>query len=268
MDNDVRWQREQARWARRQARWARHQTRWERRQQRWNRRGHGPGIVGSVAVIAIGTVFLLDNLGIVRFEDVARYWPVILIALGVVRLVESHGTASIAFGGILTAAGSLLLLDNLGIIIFDWRLFWPAILIGMGILMLLRTLEWQHRDDPGNPSAPPPQPGNLNLFTIFGGGDRRIDAQDFRGGEVSAMFGGYEIDLRGAALAENQATIDVNVMFGGAEIQIPPTWLADVRGSGLFGAFVDETNHPDPSANPPRLTVTGNAMFGGVTVTN
>ncbi|SRR5579883_1376201 len=266
MDNDLRSQREQARWARQQARWARRQARWERRQQHWNRRSPGAGIVGSVAVIALGALFLLDNLGIVRFHDVARYWPVILIALGVVRLVESHGTASLVSGGILTAIGSLLLLDNLGIIYFDWRLFWPAILIGVGVLMLLRHLDWQ--DGANSAAGPPPQPGNLNLWTIFGGGERRIDAQDFRGGEISAMFGGYEIDLRGAALAEGQATIDVNVMFGGAEIQIPPTWAAEVRGTGLFGAFVDETRHPDPAANPPRLTVTGSAMFGGVTVTN
>jgi len=221
-------------------------------------------------VIAVGTVFLLDNLGIVRFHDVARYWPVILIALGVVRLVESRGTASIVFGGILTAAGGLLLMDNLGIIFFDWRLFWPAILIGLGVLMLIRHMEWQQPSNSSdNPAAgPPPEPGNLNLFTIFGGGDRRIDAQNFRGGEIGAMFGGYEIDLRGAALAENQATIDVNVMFGGAEIHIPQTWAAEVRGTGLFGAFSDETMHPDPATNPPRLTITGSAMFGGVTVSN
>ena len=279
MDNDFRWQRQQERWARRQARWERRQARWANRQANWPQRGPAHGIFFSLAIIAVGALFLLDNMGIVRFHDVARYWPVILIALGVTRLVESHGTGSLVFGGILTAVGGLLLLDNLGIVYFDWRLFWPAILIGVGILTLIRTLEWQHQDGPpsgnagGNPSSnpggsPPSQSGNLNLWTLFGGGERRIDAKDFRGGEVSAMFGGYEIDLRGAAMAEGQATIDVNVMFGGAEIQIPETWTADVRGSALFGGFTDDTRHPDPASNPPRLTITGSAMFGGVTVTN
>ena len=287
MDKDYRWQetqqrmqqeihdrvqqRIQTRMERHAARMARRQARWANRQAGCGQRSPGGGIAISIGIIALGTLFLLDNMGIVRFHDVVRYWPVILIALGVTRLVESHGTGSIVFGAILTGVGGLLLLDNLGMIYFDWRLFWPAILIGVGILMLIRTLEWQHHDTPasGNPGEnPPPQPGHLNLWTLFGGGERRIDAKDFRGGEISALFGGYEIDLRSAAMSEAQATIDVNVMFGGAEIQIPSTWAAEVRGSGLFGAFVDETRHPDPAMNPPRLTITGSAMFGGVTITN
>lgn len=281
MEYDARWQRMQDRIARRQERWARRQERWARRQQHWGNRqqqwgytGPAHGIIFSVALIALGALFLLDNMGILRFHDVARYWPVILIALGVVRLVDSHGTASLIWGGLLAGAGSLLLLDNLGIFYFDWRIFWPAVLIGLGILMLIRTTQrhepWAAaRTDGVNP--PPPSPGTLNLWAMFSGGEKRITAQDFRGGEVSAMFGGFEIDLRGAALAEAQATIDVNAMFGGVDIQIPETWIAEVKGTALFGGFTDETIPPATPAGapaPPRLIVTGYAMFGGVTVSN
>ncbi len=278
MEYDDRWQRQQDRWARHQERWQRKQERWARKQERWARRQYhwgatspAHGIVFSVAVIALGVLFLLDNMGIVRFHDVARYWPVILIALGVVRLVDSHSTASIVWGGILAGLGGLLLLDNLSIIYFDWRLFWPAILIGLGVLMLLRNTQWsQPRPVEGTGAAPPPDPNTLNLWTMFGGGERRVDAPDFRGGQVSATFGGYEIDLRRATMAGGEATVDVNAMFGGVEIQIPETWQADIRGSALFGAFVDDTRPPriEPGTTPPRLIVTGYAMFGGVTITN
>jgi predicted membrane protein len=213
-------------------------------------------------------------MGILRFHDVARYWPVILIALGIVRLVDSHGTASLVWGGALAGVGALLLLDNLGIFYFDWRIFWPAVLIGLGILMLIRMTQ---RPEPGPAPAanganpPPPSPGTINLWAMFSGGERQVTAQDFRGGQVSAMFGGFEIDLRGAALAEAQATIDVSAMFGGVDIQIPETWVAEVKGTALFGGFSDETLPPATPAGspaPPRLIVTGYAMFGGVTVSN
>ena len=270
--------RQQERWARRQDAWNR---RWERRQQRWARRQHhwahqssAFGIVFSVAIIALGALFLLDNLGILRFYDVFRYWPAILIALGVVRLVDSRGSGSFVAGGLLAGIGALLLLDNLGLIVFDWRVFWPAILIALGILMLLRTTQWsQHRqDDTGAPGqASPQQPGMLNIYAMFNGVERRIDSQDFRGGQIHAMFGGVEIDLRSAAMAEAQATLDANATFGGVDIRIPASWLVETRGTAVFGGFTDETIPPsaDPAAPPPpKLILTGYAMFGGVTVSN
>ena len=33
-------------------------------------------------LIAIGILFLLNNFDLIRFYDIARYWPVFLIALG------------------------------------------------------------------------------------------------------------------------------------------------------------------------------------------
>jgi hypothetical protein len=38
--------------------------------------------LAPVALIALGVVFLLNNLDIVRFYHIIRYWPVFLIALG------------------------------------------------------------------------------------------------------------------------------------------------------------------------------------------
>jgi len=39
-----------------------------------------------VVLIALGVLFLLNNLDIIRFQHMARYWPVALIALGVYLL--------------------------------------------------------------------------------------------------------------------------------------------------------------------------------------
>ncbi len=45
-------------------------------------RGTGRFPVGPIIMIAIGLIFLLNNLNLIRFYDIARYWPVFLIALG------------------------------------------------------------------------------------------------------------------------------------------------------------------------------------------
>lgn len=38
--------------------------------------------VGPIVLIAIGVIFLLDTMDLVRLYQIIRYWPVFLIALG------------------------------------------------------------------------------------------------------------------------------------------------------------------------------------------
>ncbi len=282
---DDKWQRRQAKWARREARRAAHQ----------HSGTHGVFMGGII--IAVGVLFLLDNMGIVRFHDVWQYWPAILIVFGVARIAESHGPAAIVFGGIIAGLGALLLLDNMGIVYFDWHMFWPLLIIAWGLMMLLKPRPWgggpgqslvdlaesadlaalavpadwaaQWESAIRRPLTVSGSP-TLGLWTIFGGGRRQIDSQDFRGGEVSAIFGGYEVDLRMAAIAQGEAVIDVTAVFGGVEIRVPETWTVEARGIGVFGGFGDETRPPraDQIGTPQRLIVTGTAAFGGVAIKN
>jgi hypothetical protein len=57
--------------------------------------------VGPAILIAIGVLFLMNNLGLLRFGEVIRYWPIALIALGAYMLYErvsSSGDAGISPG--------------------------------------------------------------------------------------------------------------------------------------------------------------------------
>ena len=47
---------------------------------------------GPVALIAVGTLFLLNTMEILRFSQVIRYWPVGLIVLGAYMLYERVST--------------------------------------------------------------------------------------------------------------------------------------------------------------------------------
>jgi hypothetical protein len=58
------------------------------------RHGHSSG--GAVALIVVGAVFLLNTLGIVELHQVLRFWPVLLIALGINML---HSRISDSGGG-------------------------------------------------------------------------------------------------------------------------------------------------------------------------
>src|SRR5215472_4895667 len=49
--------------------------------------------VGPAVLIAVGLLFLLNNMEIIRFSQIVRYWPIALIALGVYMLYERLAAA-------------------------------------------------------------------------------------------------------------------------------------------------------------------------------
>ncbi len=138
-------------------------------------------MVPALVLIGIGAFFLLHNLHIVIFRDIFQYWPAILVAFGLVKLVDSQDHGSRVGGGILVAAGGLMLARNLGYLDMRLRDMWPLILIGIGLWMLFQksiALD-----------LPPGMQGR-NTFTgtrlkeqaVFAGGKRQIVTQEFQGG--------------------------------------------------------------------------------------
>lgn len=247
-------------------------------------------------IIGIGVLFLLDNFHVMYIRELWKYWPVALIAVGLVKLVDSNcGTGRVA-GGVLLGAGAILLGNNLHLIDITLAQLWPLLLIGIGLAMLGQRIwgpQWyggrhrrwdkdrwnkhrdRHRWDSGWKNVAPDteeqaDPSTLNEAAIFGGGKRRVTTHDFRGGALTAIFGGFEIDLRQAGMIADSAILEVNAIFGGAEIRIPETWTAVVQGAGIFGGYADETVSPNPATAPnsKKLFVRGSAVFGGVAVKN
>ena len=263
----------------------------------WRYRRTSSHLLMGVVIVGIGVLLLLDNLGIPGISDVWRFWPVILIVVGLSRIVENPSPSGAIWGLVVAGIGTIFLLDHLGFHI-SFHIFWPVILIGFGLSMLARNFGgggYQSRrwmggpggyggpggvGGPGGIGGPSgiggPAMGSstsgpdFHLWTFFGGGRRRIDTKQFRGGDVLAIFGGYNIDLRDAVMADGKAVIDANSMFGGVDIWVPQNWTVEVVGHGVFGGFDDKTLPPriNPADKPQHLVVTGYAMFGGVTVKN
>jgi hypothetical protein len=112
-------------------------------------------------------------------------------------------------------------------------------------------------------------PGNCNMFSIFGGSNRKVSG-DFKGADLMAIFGGGGLDLRNATMTADEAVVNVNAIFGGFEIRAPETWLVQVHVAGIFGGHEDKTHQPDPRLvpNPKRLIVRGATIFGGLGIKN
>lgn len=225
-------------------------------------------LIGGIIVL-VGLGLLLDNLGIVRIHDVWRFWPVVLVIWGVSRLLESRSAAGYVWGGLVALVGAVFLLDNFHILIFEFEpfdLIWPLLIIGFGVSLLLKAMDRRRYLD----GVPPSTGSDLGHWVIFSGVKRRIETQDFKGGDIVAIFGGVNIDLRRANIAGDRAVIDVNALFGGVDIRVPDTWRVSIKGMGIFGAFEDKSvpPRPDPNVKTPELILSGSAVFGGVKVDN
>jgi predicted membrane protein len=261
----------------------------ERMRQRSERRSHRHryhaglgGILFGSAIVLIGVLFLLQNLDIIRVDNAWRLiGPSLLIAFGVSRAIDSYRPGGRLWGALIAAAGVLLLLGNLRIIDpHIWRYIWPLFIIAVGLQMLLRGSIYRRRwpapesgegggkPQPGDGGPVGPSSDRLNEWAFFGAVRRRVDSKQFEGGEVNAMFGGVELDLRDAAITKDEAVIEANATFGGVEIRVPESWNVIVAGQGIFGGYEDKRLRTHSQEARPRVVIVGHAVFGGVSIEN
>lgn len=218
-------------------------------------------LIFGVVVIVLGVLFTLDNLGLLNAGDVLRFWPVALIAYGVMRLLGIAGPTNVAGGTILTGIGTWLLLHNLQILTSDPWDFWPVIMILVGFALVTRAMKGARSPGDTQTSA------TISAFAMMSGTDRKILSQEFRGGDITAVMGGHQIDLRSAKLADGVAVLDLFVWWGGVDLKVPADWEVSCEGIVLMGAIEDNSKAP---SGPPqgRLVLKGLVVMGGVEVKN
>ncbi|MGH9793898.1 MAG: LiaI-LiaF-like domain-containing protein [Candidatus Acidiferrales bacterium] len=99
-------------------------------------------LIGGLVLIAIGALFLADRMWWFDFGwFFSRFWPLMLIGMGVVLLFRNRSPKESYAGPIvLIVIGVIFQADKLDW--FDWRMrtMWPVILIGIGVALLLDRL--------------------------------------------------------------------------------------------------------------------------------
>src|ERR1700757_4739831 len=91
-----------------------------------------PRLILGAGLALFGLLLTLDRVGLVDARYALRFWPLIIIAIGVMqyRNQAARGVRSVN-GLIWVFIGSWLLLNSLRVIrVGIWDLFWPLVLIG------------------------------------------------------------------------------------------------------------------------------------------
>lgn len=233
------------------------------------------GILWGALIAVVGLAILVDNLNIFPAIQLYRFWPMILVVIGLMNIACRSGRF---FSVILLVVGVMFQLSELGIWHFGWGQIWPVVLISIGLLVMWSSLEARKRLAAGQislgstpASAPAGDDRNiLNEVAIFSGVERRVVTSDFRGGSINAIFGGVELDLTRATMVEPQVELEINAIFGGVELRVPDEWRIVSRNQAIFGGYDDKTGTsdlPDPPDAPRKtLVLTGSVIFGGVEI--
>lgn len=225
-------------------------------------RSIAPQFVMGVLIIVVGVLFTLENLGYIEAGAYLRFWPVVLMAVGLMKLWSGGRSASL-HGLLFFFAGVWLLLQAMSIVTISLWNLWPVLLIVAGA-----SLVWRGISGPAwaRGVADADSHSMISAVAVLGGVNRGNNSRTFRGGDLTAVLGGCQIDLRNAAI-DGEAVIDVFAIWGGIEIKVPEDWSVSGRVTPILGGYEDKT-HPTRDAATQRLVVRGMVIMGGVEIKN
>ena len=224
-----------------------------------NRRKISSGTtVTGMILIVLGILWVLSNLDVFDF-DLSQWWPLILIVIGLIQLF-STGKLFNTGAWILIALGVVFLLTTHDYLHWHdiWK-YWPVVLIVIGISIIVQR---HGKNMPESSSA-----DEIAGSALFGGVEKKINSKQFKGGSISALFGGAEIDLRDSELDQGGAVIDISTIFGGTEIRIPKSWALDVHSTAILGGFDNKTSN-EMKSEGRRLIIKSTTIFGGTEIKN
>ena len=213
-------------------------------------------VVAGLALVAVGVVFLLGEVGVVDAPGalVGSWWPLVFVAIGVALAVEQRrlGTGPLVF----LVLGVVLLAATTDVVALDARIVWPVVLIAVGAWLLVR---------PGSRRSQEVEDARISATAMFEDRAVRAAAVELEQVSLTSVFGDVDLDLRDAKPSEDM-TVDVTVLFGDVDVTVPADWRVVLAASSVF-ADVEHRPPPHPAeADAPLLRVRGFSIFGDVTV--
>lgn len=235
----------------------------------------------GIILIVLGLGFLLDQVNIIEFNQIiGTYWPSMIILLGLAGLFDRKSNK--LWNLIIVLVGVLLQLNRIGYIDYNaFQLFWPLVLILIGINIIFFSGNKSNNDGKESnhdfketfsntrkknfSSKNVSLDSKVDLFVMLSGLESNNQSQEFRGGKVSVMLGGIDLDLRGAKLSENEVYIEANAILGGIDIYVPDDWRVEITGTPILGGMSNSTKfNNDPDA--PVLRIRYLAILGGIEI--
>ena len=219
-------------------------------------------IILGVILIIIGIILGGNALGITNIDIFFDgWWTLFIIIPSFVGLFNDDDKTGNIIGILI---GVVLLLACQDIINFSlvWKLIVPAILVIIGLSIIFKdTIGGKITKEIEEINKKQPKE---NVYTAtFSGQDARCDGE-FKGANLTAVFGGIEYDLRNAIINQD-AVINTSSIFGGIDIYIPEDVTVKVKSLSIFGGVSDKKKRNEQN-DSHTIYINATCLFGGVEI--
>jgi hypothetical protein len=183
------------------------------------------------------------------------------VVLGLGKLTGLIPRRQPVAGAVFTIVGLILLGNEFEFLNLQiWKL-WPLVMIAIGVSLVTRSMRGPVVDGEGEED----RNAVVHTFSMMAGVVLKNASREFRGGDVSAVMGGAQLDLREARAAGPQVVVDVFAWMGGIEIFVPRDWRVVGEVTPIMAGYEDQTKAPEGEVHT-TLIVRGVAIMGGVEI--
>lgn len=237
-------------------------------------------VLSGLLVIGIGGIWLAKQAG-VYFPHWVFTWQMLLVVIGLFIGLK-HSFRGYGWLIIMAIGGVFMLEFNFPEI--NLRPYiWPSLIIFVGLLMIFKPKhkrrhkhhywkdEWKKRQKEKwgkyvEDNAGVSSDDIINSVAIFGSVKKNIISKNFKGGEVTCVFGGADVNLSQSDI-HGEVVLEINHIFGGSQLVVPSNWKIRSEIVAIFGGIEDNrhTNQSDMDENKV-LIIKGSAVFGGIDI--
>ena len=223
-------------------------------------------ILWGIVLVIIGVIIGLNTLDITNIDIFFEgWWTLFIIIPSFVGLFTSKDKTGNIIGLLI---GVILLLGVRDIIDFNlvWKLLLPILIVIIGLSLIFKDTvnsklnkEIKKLNDKDNKKN-----NNNEYCSTFSGQKIDFDNEEFKGANLTAVFGGITLDLREAKIKED-VVINTSSIFGGIDIYVPNNVKVKVKSTSIFGG-VDNKKVKNNNDKDYVIYINANCLFGGVDI--
>ncbi len=223
-------------------------------------------IIWGLAIITLGVIFGGNALGLFNFNVFFDgWWTLFIIVPSAISLItEKNRFASLIF----LAAGVIFLLAAQDVFSYETagKTILAMFLVAAGLMIIFRSLVHKSCDKEIEKKVKDLGDGKTmeSQIAVFSGSDRVYNDEVFAGANLTAVFGGAELDLRHAKF-EKDTVIKAFCLFGGIDIKIPDDVQVKIKSGFIFGGASDDRKG-DTSKGKYTIYVDAAGGFGGISI--